>query len=72
MGRLLTEGGDVGAELVGKGAVFPWNGYVRQCDDLDDEAVAEIARKRGLDVWSVAGGLQRPWDLMEASADAAP
>ena len=72
VGRLEVGGGDVGAALVEAGAVFPWNGFVGHCDDLGYERLAESARREGRGVWSIRGGLRRPWDVMEATRDEAP
>ena len=65
--RLLIEENDVAQPLLSQGAVFAYDGYLGRCDDLpyvDLEAQAQNA-SRG--VWGVKGGLERPWDLIEAS-----
>ena len=72
VGRLLVDGEDIGAELVSQGRVFFWNGFVGRCDDLDYNVRSARAEQDRLGIWSVQGGLQRPWDLMESSQDGAP
>ncbi|CRY91650.1 conserved hypothetical protein [Synechococcus sp. WH 8103] len=35
VGRFVINGQDLGAELVRRGAVFSWDGFLGRCDDLD-------------------------------------
>ena len=72
VGRFVINGQDLGAELVRRGAVFSWDGFLGRCDDLDYggiEAKAQAAR-RG--IWAASAGVKRPWDVMEASNDGEP
>ena len=66
VGRLLINGRDVGASLVQLGAVFAWDGSLGQCDQLNYVEFEAFAQRKRLGVWSVNGGLRRPWDEMEA------
>ena len=72
VGRLLMNGRDLGAELVKGGAVFAWNGFLGRCDDLDYSALESVAQRKRIGVWSLPGGVQRPWDAMEASGGGEP
>ncbi len=58
-------GEDVAAGLLGSGRVFVLEGYLGRCDDLPYRALEDGARGRGLGVWEVPGGLERPWDLRD-------
>ena len=72
VGRLLINGRDVGASLVQLGAVFAWDGSLGQCDQLNYAELETSAQRKRLGVWSVNGGLRRPWDEMEALGGGEP
>ena len=72
VGRLLVKGQDVGAGLVAQGAVFAWDGFLGQCDDLNYADLEAVAQRNRLGVWSLDGGLRRPWDEMEALGGGEP
>ena len=72
VGRLLVDGEDIGAALISRGSVFFWDGFVGRCDDLDYSSRAADAELNQRGIWSIQGGLDRPWDLMESSQDGAP
>ena len=72
VGRLLINGRDVGASLVQRGAVFAWDGSLGQCDQLNYAEFEAFAQQKRLGVWSVKGGLRRPWDEMEALGGGEP
>ena len=65
--RLLNEKIDIAAPLVSKGQVFAYDGYLGRCDDLNYQALERAAQSRKEGIWSVEGGIARPWDLIEAS-----
>ena len=65
VGRLIVEGRDLGADLVRRGAVFAWDGFLGRCDDLKYSDLQQLSRQERRGVWSIPGGLQRPWDVME-------
>jgi endonuclease YncB( thermonuclease family) len=58
-------GEDVAAGQLRSGRVFVLEGYLGRCDDLPYRALEDEARGRGLGVWDVPGGLERPWDLRD-------
>ncbi len=72
VGRFLINGRDLGADLVQRGAVFAWDGFLGRCDDLAYDTIEAEARASRRGVWSAPKGLQRPWDLMEDSNDGEP
>lgn len=65
--RLLKNGADVAAPLLQQGAVFAYDGYLGQCNDLDYDRFERNAKAAQRGVWSVKGGIERPWNLIEAS-----
>ena len=72
VGRLLVNGRDIGADLIRQGAVFAWDGFLGRCDDLNYSAIEAQARAEQRGLWSVGGGLPRPWDVMESIDDGEP
>ena len=72
VGRLLVNGRDIGADLIRQGAVFAWDGFLGRCDDLNYSAIEAQARAKQRGLWSVGGGLPRPWDVMESIDDGEP
>ena len=65
--RLLKNGSDVAVPLLQQGAVFAYDGYLGQCNDLDYDRFERSAKALQRGVWSVQGGIERPWNLIEAS-----
>jgi endonuclease YncB( thermonuclease family) len=65
--RLINNGADVAAPLLRQGAVFAYDGYLGQCNDLDYDRFESTAKTAQLGIWSVPGGIKRPWNLIEAS-----
>ena len=72
VGRFLINGQDLGAELVRRGAVFSWDGFLGRCDDLDYDGIEAKAQAARRGIWSAPAGVKRPWDVMEASNDGEP
>ena len=65
--RLINDGADVAAPLLTQGAVFAYDGYLGQCNDVDYNRLEREAKAAQLGIWSVQGGIERPWNLIEAS-----
>ena len=65
--RLIKAGADVATPLLKQGAVFAYDGYLGQCNDLDYPRFEREAKAAQRGVWSVQGGVERPWNLIEAS-----
>jgi hypothetical protein len=62
LGEVYTGKTNSNLELVRRGEAFAYRQYLSGCDRntyLDSEAQAEL---KGIGVWSVPGGITRPWD----------
>lgn len=53
--------------MVRSGQAFVYRQYLRQCDGTKYLGAEAAAQKQGVGVWSVPGGIQRPWDWRHAS-----
>ncbi len=66
-GRLVAElshgGRNVNQALVASGAAFVYWHYIAGCDRQTYSRLETSARLQGLGVWSVSGGIPRPWDV---------
>ncbi len=59
----LTRGGrNLNQALVASGAAFVYWQYIAGCDRQTYGRLETEARLKGLGVWSVSGGLTRPWE----------
>jgi endonuclease YncB( thermonuclease family) len=61
--ELLRSGRNLNQELVGSGAAFVYWQYIAGCDRQTYGRLETEARLRGRGVWSVPGGITRPWDF---------
>ncbi|MCP9914896.1 thermonuclease family protein [Cyanobium sp. ATX 6F1] len=72
-GRLVAvvrlNGRDVAPSLLRQGALFAFDGYLGQCADLGYPRLEREARQSRQGVWSVAGGIERPWNLLARQGD---
>ena len=74
----LSRGGqDLNQALVASGAAFVYWQYIQGCDRQTYSRLETEARLKGLGVWSVKGGVLRPWDYRSrqrkpASSSSAP
>jgi len=68
VGKLEHNGQDIAEPLLRQGRVFAYDGLVGRCDDLPYQRWQEEARAKRLGVWSVQGGITRPWDQREQTA----
>jgi endonuclease YncB( thermonuclease family) len=74
----LSRGGrNLNQALVASGAAFVYWQYIQGCDRQTYSRLETEARLKGLGVWGVSGGLQRPWDYRSrqrkpASSSSAP
>jgi micrococcal nuclease len=57
-------GRDVAIPLLESGAVFHYDATTGGCANLSYRAVERRARSRAVGVWSVPGGIERPWLLL--------
>jgi len=59
----LSRGGqNLNQALVASGAAFVYWQYIQGCDRQTYSRLETEARLKGLGVWGVNGGVQRPWD----------
>lgn len=63
-------GRDVAPSLLRQGALFAYDGYLGQCADLGYPRIEREARQLRLGIWSVEGGIERPWDVMARQRNA--
>ncbi|MCP9775994.1 thermonuclease family protein [Cyanobium sp. WAJ14-Wanaka] len=65
-GRSVAEvfkvGTNINQTLVGSGDAFVYWQYISGCDRETYSQLETDARAQGIGVWSVTGGIQRPWD----------
>ncbi len=66
-GRLVAQlsrgGRNVNQALVASGAAFVYRRYIAGCDRQTYSRLETSARLQRLGVWSVRGGIPRPWDV---------
>ena len=67
MAELFRGSQSINLEMVRSGQGFAYRQYIRQCDGADYLGAESAAKQRGLGVWSVPGGIQRPWDWRHGS-----
>jgi micrococcal nuclease len=70
VGVVRRNGRDVAPSLLRQGALFAYDGYLGQCGDLRYTTVEAEARQARRGVWSVQGGIERPWNLLARPSDA--
>ena len=62
VGEVLKGSTNINQSLVGSGNAFVYWQYISGCDRQTYSRLENDARLRKLGVWSVTGGIQRPWD----------
>jgi len=70
VGTLQRNGKDLASPLLRQGRVFAYDGFLGRCDDLPYARWQQEAAEQRLGVWSVPGGITRPWDQREQTAAA--
>jgi endonuclease YncB( thermonuclease family) len=60
--EVLKGGNNINQTLVRSGDAFVYWQYVSGCDRQTYSSLENTARLKGIGVWSVPGGIQRPWD----------
>jgi len=53
---------NINQSLVGSGSAFVYWQYINGCDRQTYSHLENEARLKGVGVWGVSGGIQRPWD----------
>ena len=62
VGEVLKGSANINQSLVGSGNAFVYWQYISGCDRQTYSRLENDARLKRLGVWSVPGGIQRPWD----------
>ena len=62
VGEVLKGSTNINQSLVGSGNAFVYWQYISGCDRQTYSRLENDARLRKLGVWSVPGGIQRPWE----------
>jgi hypothetical protein len=60
--EVLKGGSNINQTLVRSGDAFVYWQYINGCDRQTYSRLENDARMKGTGVWSVPGGIQRPWD----------
>ena len=60
--EISSNGRNLNQALVASGAAFVYWQYIQGCDRQTYSRLENEARLRGLGVWGVRGGVQRPWE----------
>ncbi len=60
--EVILNGSNINQSLVESGNAFVYWQYIKGCDRQTYSRLETYARQRSIGVWSVAGGIQRPWD----------
>ena len=60
--EVLKGSTNINQSLVGSGNAFVYWQYISGCDRQTYSRLEKDARLKGAGVWSVPGGIQRPWD----------
>jgi endonuclease YncB( thermonuclease family) len=62
VGEITRNGRNINQALVGSGAAFVYWQYIQGCDRQTYSRLENDARLKAAGVWSVKGGITRPWD----------
>ena len=60
--ELSRSGRNLNQALVASGAAFVYWQYIQGCDRQTYSRLETEARLKGLGIWAVSGGVQRPWE----------
>lgn len=63
VGEITRNGRNINQALVGSGAAFVYWQYIQGCDRQTYSRLENEARLKAVGVWSVKGGILRPWDF---------
>ena len=64
--EVILNGSNINQSLVKSGNAFVYWQYIKGCDRQVYSSLETYARLGGIGVWSVAGGIQRPWDYRQS------
>ncbi len=64
--EVIRTGSNINQSLVESGNAFVYWQYIKGCDRQTYSRLETYARMRGIGVWSVPGGIQRPWNYRQS------
>jgi len=64
--EVLKGSSNINQSLVGSGNAFVYWQYISGCDRQTYSRLENDARLKGVGVWGVPGGIQRPWDYRQS------
>ncbi|KZR82380.1 Endonuclease YhcR precursor [Prochlorococcus marinus str. MIT 1342] len=64
--EVIRNGTHINQSLVKSGNAFVYWQYIKGCDRQTYSRLETYARLGGIGVWSVSGGIQRPWDYRQS------
>ena len=64
--EVILNGSNINQSLVKSGHAFVYWQYIKGCDRQTNYQLETYARRGGIGVWSVPGGIQRPWDYRKS------
>ena len=64
--EVIRNSTNINQSLVEKGNAFVYWQYIKGCDRQTYSRLETYARLGGIGVWSVPGGIQRPWDYRKS------
>lgn len=70
--ELFRGGQSINLQMVRDGQAFAYRQYLRQCDENAYLGAEASAQQQRLGVWSVPGGIERPWDWRHSRRSARP
>lgn len=75
-GRTVAEvfknGDNIDMAMVASGNAFNFTRYIRKCDYKKYNLLEKEAKEKAIGVWSVPGGIERPWDFRESKKSTIP
>jgi endonuclease YncB( thermonuclease family) len=70
--EMFRNGQNVNLAMVSSGQAFAYRKYLAACDGFAYLGAEAAAQRQRVGVWSVHGGIQRPWDWRKGGQAAAP
>ena len=64
--EVIRNSTNINQSLVESGNAFVYWQYIKGCDRQTYSRLETYARRGGIGVWSVPGGIQRPWDYRQS------
>ena len=70
--EVFNKGKSINLVMVGTGQAFAYRKYLSRCNEASYLGAEKAAQWKGLGVWSVPGGIPRPWDWRKGSRGPSP